>query len=325
MNIYNIDHIPELGLPEHQLPLVFSDKFLAIEAGNKEDVQVVVSDDRDILLPFFLRKSRFVKIIYPIHAPVSLTGPLTAEREQAFMERFVVFVSEKKLADKITAPLHISAYQSALSKGHATGFHVFKVNLQNDFDGYLGRLPYKARYYIRKAEKAGVEVRFGHELMESFYQVYKQHHLTEGIVPYDISYFQNMIAQMRGNCLFAICSYEGKTEGVAFVLWDKEKSYYWCGASDAPVHEGSNRLLQYRIMAYLMSLGVKEYILGGAPEGGNPTGKKLNIERFKKSLSTDSYAGWHWYVVLSPFKIRTYDMLLLGYLKMKKLIGGGQG
>jgi FemAB-related protein (PEP-CTERM system-associated) len=157
---------------------------------------------------------------------VNYGGPLGSEDAQrALLDRVSTQAREERvdlLQVRARGPLPTS-----LPAGHQ------KLTVLIDIppggpDALFKQLSHKMRTKIRKPQKEGVEVRFGHDQLESFYHVLA-HNMRDLGTPVQSRRFFEVIAETFGDSVWFACAYlQGKavSGGCGFV-WGDEMEITW--------------------------------------------------------------------------------------------------
>jgi hypothetical protein len=142
-----------------------------------------------------------------------------------------------------------------------------------------------ARRNVRRAERAGVEVRRGtgdgdwREYL-ALYGDTLQRWGSRASSSYGSALFEALRKHGRTDVDLWLARLEGRPAAGALLVSHGRHVVYWHGASDPLVCPGSSNLLHWRIMDALAARGVTEYDL-------NPSGGHEGVVRFKRGLGSE--------------------------------------
>ncbi len=134
----------------------------------------------------------------------------------------------------------------------------------------------RARTKIRKAERAGVEVTRSSEpdAVESLYALHLETCKRTGAVAEPIEYFEATFATGYFHVFFA--KLDGATLGaITLALFGRRALFDVSASTEEALRLGSNNLLVWRALQWLVDAGAEAYELGVLPEPGQPVRPKM--------------------------------------------------
>jgi hypothetical protein len=154
----------------------------------------------------------------------------------------------------------------------------------------------RARTKIRKAERAGVQVTWssGRDAVEPLYALHLETCRRTGATPEPVEYFESMIASGHFHVFFA--KMDGSMLGaIALALYGGRALFDVSASTEAALRLGSNNLLVWRALQWLIDAGAEAYELGILPEPGQPVRPKMaSIAWHHRSFGGDevpAYSG----------------------------------
>ncbi|HEX9347986.1 MAG TPA: FemAB family XrtA/PEP-CTERM system-associated protein [Gemmatimonadales bacterium] len=148
--------------------------------------------------------------------------------------------------------------------------------LPSDAETLFTRFPAKLRSQIRRPMKEGLEVRFGPEQREPFYEVFARTMRDLGTPVLPRAFFERVSATFADLVVFGVV-YRGEqplAAGCGFV-WRGEFEMTWAGALRESRTFAANMLLYWTFMEQMIARGVRMFNFGRCTPGGG-------THRFKK-------------------------------------------
>jgi serine/alanine adding enzyme len=141
--------------------------------------------------------------------------------------------------------------------------------LFNAFDPNLRRK-------IRKRQKIGVTVEFGHEQLEPFFGVFARNMRDLGTPTQPLALFREIANQFPDDCWFSCAYFEGKpVAGGCGFRFDKEFEMTWVSSLRAYHREAPNLLLYWACMERAIQEGLTTFNFGRCTPGGGTHRFKL--------------------------------------------------
>ena len=297
---------------EQEFPYPFLKEYHQFEEESKAECFFVVSEKEGFSMPIKIAKVAFIKRLTILFPPLNKRGErLTKDLELNFLNEFVQFCINEKLADRIIQPLLLDTFQVYPSNSVFCKFGQLYIETENQteeeiFNGINSR----DKRYIKSAPKNGAVCKF-ENCTEEFYQVFKETMIQNGLYYHDLKYFQDLKDRFPSNSVCAIISVDGKAEGSLFILYSKFAAYFLYGGAITQKVNGSVKLLHYEVIKILKEKGVKNAVLGGARINVDPSKKQYGIQKFKEKLGAKMIEGYLWKKDLSKFKCFLFDTILL--------------
>ncbi len=203
-------------------------------------------------------------------------GPPAARMRELRMN----FGTEKKLLRK--APTDLQPPDTVI------------VNLDCSEQKLLAAMKSKTRYNIGLATRRAVHVRVGREAeLDTFYRLYQETSLRQGIAVEDIQYFVDLFQAARApqgasdaggatRPALYFAEYKHRPLAAAIVLHHSTKAYYLYGGSSLDERQRMpSHLLQWEAMLAARKAGCRSYDLFGIPPNGAPHHPMHGLYQFK--------------------------------------------
>lgn len=244
-------------------------------------------------------------------APRHLDGSLPSmEEEKSFLTEVIEQLKVNKVDFIRQPPTHVH-FQSIPKGAISCPFGSYQVDLKLTEEELWSKVHQKHRNVIRKAEKDGVQIEFGHHLLPDCLELLKQTlTMRSQVGMHADSWFTKMTDTFSKEFLCGVAYFEGKAHGSVFMPWNQEACYYLYGGSSEKPHGGAMNLLHWKAMLLMKSKGVKIYDFVGArinpPEGSKYEG----IQRFKERFGAHLSQGFLWKLPINPIKMKLYEWAL---------------
>jgi FemAB-related protein (PEP-CTERM system-associated) len=140
--------------------------------------------------------------------------------------------------------------------------------LSKDPEAVLKGLPKDIRYMIRKAEKANLSIRRGHELLDEFYRLYAINMKRLGTPVFPRSLFVNLLEEF-GKQVDVMIVYSGSqavASAMSFLFKDSMHPYY-IGGLPVARDLAANNFLWWELMKFAAVSGLKTFDFGRSKKG----------------------------------------------------------
>ena len=160
--------------------------------------------------------------------------------------------------------------------------------LEGGSDAVFGRFKAKLRSQIRKPAKEGVEVRFGAEQVDAFYDVFARHMRDLGTPAQSRAFFRAIAHEYGDDVWFAVAWYQGRpvASGAGF-RWDGEFENTWASSLREFNRTSANMGLYWAMIERAAKEGLTRFNFGRCTPG-SPT------HEFKKQWGAVDEPLW-WY------------------------------
>lgn len=184
-------------------------------------------------------------------------------------------------------------------------------------DDVLSGMNQQWRRNIKKAAKAGVEVRVGDRAdLPAFHTVYAETAARDSFTPRPLGYFQNMYdalnAEAPDRLRLYLAHHEGDLVAATTMVRVGEHAWYSYGASTTAKREvrGSNAV-QWQMITDAMAAGAAVYDLRGITETLDADDPHVGLAQFKVGTGGQAveYAG-EWDLPVSRLLYRAFDLYM---------------
>ena len=102
----------------------------------------------------------------------------------------------------------------------------------------------------------------------------------------------------------------GEKQAAILNINDKKVGYYMYGGITSNSHNGSLRLLHWKIIQKYSKKGIEIYQLGGKRIGKSINKKHENLSKFKMEFGCEVGLGFHFVFVINKLKFLLYNLLV---------------
>lgn len=292
-----------------EFPFVFQKSYECFCLESNLEKVVVQDKSKKIFLPFVLSNSKFLKTLTILHPPLAFSQKITKDEEKTFLEDFIKYATEKKIADRIKFPMHFGKYNSSPVNAKFIKFGMLQINLNQEIDKIFNDFRKNYRYEIKRCQREGVRVTFGHEQFDVFYNLYEKT-MIRNQLHLESKLALKQLIKSSDNFICAVSYFKNEVAGVALVPYSKHSGFYFLGGSaEKQKISGALKIMHWEIIKLLKKKGVDKYIMGGIRMEEIENKKIKGINNFKLGFGCFVDEGFLWRKDLKKFKCRVYDFL----------------
>jgi FemAB-related protein (PEP-CTERM system-associated) len=213
------------------------------------------------VLPLFEVKGPFtgralISVPYAVYGGASAVSDDVHER---------LYDSARELADNLSvrfAEFRTADPVEGLVARH--DYFTFRKRMPNDAKDVLGSYPKKARAAIRHAQtKYCLQSRFGHELLDEFYQVYALSLRRLASPPHARRFFESLLQEFDDRAIVQIVYHEQQAvAGVFSFQFQNQILPYWAGIDTRFNHMNPSNFAYYSLMEHAVGLGLEIFDFG---------------------------------------------------------------
>lgn len=167
------------------------------------------------------------------------------------------------------------------------------LDITPDAATLLAKMRKTTRYSIRKAEKAGVQVRLSTTLadLNIFYTLYQATVTRQKFQPFSWDYLQREFELLTKHQMLQIGIAEeaGKPVSGAMIVLTPHEAFYHQGASVTDAKSVASYLLQWRLIEHAKQAGCKKYNFWGISPADKPNHPWAGLSLFKQGFGGQAY------------------------------------
>jgi hypothetical protein len=289
----------------NSLPFVFLPAYADFICSSKNE-WVEIIEGEDFIVPIRLTKIGPYVSGQLLFYPVRKNGEnITAEEEKVFWEEVLLFLDKEKVCIRLTAPSTYFCCKAYPSKSKYCAFGDYEIYMADmDIADLFKAIHPKHRNVIRNAEKNGVVIKYGKDILKDFYAIYEStmHREKKFCDTYD--FFNGMFDSLgENNIVCGVAYYMDKPLGGLFMPYTLYGGHYLYGASAERVEvTGAINFLHWTTIQLLKKKMVKRYSFSGARLSNIAGTKYEGIQKFKMRFGGNLNEGYLWKTDVNPLK-----------------------
>lgn len=264
-----------------------------------------INDKLSFVLPYAIKSKLIFKSLVFTTDTIYYSFDIDVDQEKKFLNGVIQYFSNKKI-DFIQQPSTNVVFNTYPDNSIFAPFGSYQLDLSLSEKLLWEGMNSKHRNVIRNAEKNTVRIDRGHNNKYIAYMLLKETmDRSEMSFPEKNSY-EHFITTLGKHIEIFVAYKEDDPQGCAVIPNSEFCAYYLWGGSIEKPYLGSMNLLQWELIKYFKSIGVKKYDFVGArikPEEGS---KLEGIQRFKVRFGATMRTGFLWKHIYNPFKFKLY-------------------
>jgi hypothetical protein len=310
--IADLNHPLFKNVSSNDFPVFFSVEYALFLKSQNTKMALVYDEIQRIVMPIKLWSSKVLNYITCLFPPLKNGNLLEAQDEKLFLETFLNFVGQNKLADRISSPENFAIFQSYPNASISARFGSYRVALYpNTFETVF--LKYQARYRsaINNAKKQAIQIKYGKSVLTDFYQLHQLTMQRSSMHVHPLSYFEAYLKYLPNQVHLAVAFANGEAIGAVLNVYNTYSAYYLYGCSSNNTYaSGAIKYLHSDAMEKFISKQVRCYDFVGARLSDVSGTKLQGIQDFKSRFGSDLYKGVLWKYDVNKWKCKTLDKLL---------------
>jgi hypothetical protein len=290
------------------LPIFASEAFLKTVAGEYGWMGgISAAGELRCILPYTVVRKPGVRMIRFRLETTALHQELSEAEEKSFLDDVIAHFRATG-ADMVIPSGNTALFRTYPAGAMAAPYGTFVNDLTQTEEALMSAVRKTYRNNIRRAEKAGVQIKSGTEYLDAAY-----HLVADTLKRSDVGFktydeFKDTVASLGDTLKIFVAEYEGVVQGALVSPFSEHTAYNWyCGSRPEPVL-GSMHLLHWEAMRQFRALGVQRFNFQGVrinPEKGS---KQEGIMNYKKGFGGALVQGYMWKYRLHALKWAAYSM-----------------
>lgn len=236
-------------------------------------------------------------------------GILDKNTEKNFIDEVIVELKKQNIQWIICDRTSRFQVYPTGSKTVLNGSHI--IDLTQSEDEMWTNVHSKHRNVIRKAQKDGVEIKFGGiELLGEYVPIADITYARSKKVNASFDYYKSTIVGIENNTVVVLAIKDDIVQAGGIFFYNSKIGYYIHGASKNEPYAGAANLLIWEVMLYLKKLNVKEFSFVGYHHNTDSDSKLHGIQRFKERFGGVLEVSYNFKVINNKFKYSLYCLVI---------------
>jgi hypothetical protein len=292
---------------DHSLPIFAKEEFL--RAVGDEYGWLGGTDESGTLrcvLPYtIVRKTGLRMVRFRVETIPCGTGLDLAE-EKSFLNSVVQYFRSVG-ADIVIPPTNNTLFRTYPDGANPAPYGSYVIDLQQPEEILWRNISKTSRHDITAAQKNGVSVHEGMELLDSAYDMFRETFRRSKMGFMSRNSFKQLALSLGENCKLLVAEHQGVTQSCSLFAFSTPSSYWIYGGNIQNQQTGAMKLLQWEAIRLFRGLGVHKYDFYGARIDPPKGSKQEGINKMKKHLGGSLLQGYMWKYSLRPSRAWLYS------------------
>ncbi len=292
---------------KEELNVFFSEEYLKYQSKGNSEYLYIYSES--YIAPIIINR-KYIFTFATFHSEPFLYSETPIESEREFLDEALKYAKKQLKIDWFTTTLASSFFGDHPTECKCIPFGSHVCDLEQTEEELFAKMNSKYRNLVKRAEKDGCELKIGREeLLADYAKIDTDTWERSERDGNGEDFYGEKLKAMPDNTLLAIVYLNGEPQAGAFLYYSKSMAYYMFGASVHGAHTGAGRMLHWKLMLYLKSMGVKKYSFVGYRYKADEGSKYVGIQLFKERFGGTLVGGYMFKCVLRPWKKKLFDIL----------------
>jgi len=247
-----------------------------------------------------LRMVRFRLETIPCRAGLDVT------EEKSFLNNVVQYFRNSG-ADVIIPPTNNTLFRTYPEGASAAPYGSYVIDLRQPEETLWKNISKTSRQNITAAQKEGVSVREGMELLDPTYDLIRETFRRSKMGFMGRDSFRQFATSLGENCKLLVAEHQGAIQSCSLFAFSTPSAYWIYGGNIQGQHPGAMKLLQWEAIRLFRALGVHQYDFFGARIDPPKGSKQEGINKMKKHLGGSLSQGYVWKYSLRPWRAWVYS------------------
>jgi lipid II:glycine glycyltransferase (peptidoglycan interpeptide bridge formation enzyme) len=244
---------------------------------------------------------RFRVETIPLGAGIDIAG------ERLFLNSVIQYF-RKVRADVIIPPTNNAVFRTYPDNAQAAPYGTYAIDLAQPADVLWRNIAKTSRHNISAAERDGVSIREGIELLDPAYDLIRETFGRCNMSFMNRTAFRRFAQSLGNNARILMAEYQGIPQSYSLFAFSEACAYWIYGGNILGQHQGATKLLQWEAIRSFRNIGVRKYDFFGARIDPPKNSKQEGINLMKKHLGGTLQKGYIWKYSLRPWQSRLYSM-----------------
>jgi Acetyltransferase (GNAT) domain len=293
------------------LPIYASEAFL--KSVGSEYGWIGGSDQTEKLrciLPYTVIRKAGIRLVRFRVETIPLGADLDLGEEKSFLNSTMEYFRSMG-ADMIIPSNNTAIFRTYPDCAQAAPYGTFVNDLTQSEEILFSKVRKTYRNNIRRAMKAGVQIKTGMEYLDVSYQLVADTLKRSGadvIKGYDD--FKRSLLSLGENVKILVAEHEGVVQGCLISPYSQYGAYNWYAGSKPEPVLGSVHLLHWEAILQFRMMGVERFNFQGVRINPTAASKQEGILNYKKGFGGVMVQGFMWKYGFRPLKFAAYSIAM---------------
>src|ERR1051325_7241503 len=218
---------------------------------------------------------------------------LDLAEEKSFLNSVVQYFRNAG-ADIIIPATNNTLFRTYPDGANYAPYGSYVIDLQQPEEILWRNISKTSRQDITAAQKNGVSVREGMELLDPAYDLFRETFRRSKMSFMSRNSFRQMVLSLGQNCKVLVAEHQGVAQSYSFCAFSAPSAYWIYGGNIQNQQTGAMKLLQWEAIRLFRVLGVQKYDFYGARIDPPKGSKQEGINKMKKHLGGSLSQGYMW-------------------------------
>lgn len=269
------------------------------------------SDTIRCILPYTIVRKMGLRMVRFRVETIACGSELDIHEEKSFLNNVVRYFRTRG-ADIIIPATNNTLFRTYPDGAEPAPYGSYVIDLQQPEDILWRNVSKTTRHNIRGAEKDGVCIREGIDLLDPAYDLIFETFRRSKLSFMSRESFRRFVRSLGENGKLLMAEYQGVAQSYSLFAFSEPRAYWIYGGNIQSHHQGAMKLLQWEAIRRFRELGIAKFDFFGArinPEKGS---KQDGINAMKKHLGATLSEGYMWKYSLRPMRAWLYSVGVRG-------------
>jgi FemAB family len=258
------------------------------------------------ILPYTIVRKAGLRMVRFRVETIPCGAALDVQAERSFLNSVVEYF-RRAGADVIIPPTNNALFRTYPDGADPAPYGSYVIDLQQPEDILLRNVAKTTRSNIRAAQKDGVSIREGFEVLDPAYDLIRDTFRRSKLAFMDRDSFKRFALSLGENGKLLVAEYQGVAHSYSFFAYSTPCAYWMYGGNIQRHHQGAMKLLQWEAILLFRKLGVRKFDFYGARINPQKGSKQEGINLMKKHLGATLAKGYMWKYSLRPWRAWVYS------------------
>ncbi len=258
------------------------------------------------ILPFTVLNKAGLRMVRFRSETIPMGPGLDIDEERSFLNSVVDYFRSAG-ADVIIPGSNNALFRTYPEGAIPAPYGSYVVDLQPSEETLWRNISKTSRQNISSAQKDGVVVREGIEMLDAAYDLIRETFRRSKMSFMDRDSFRRFALSLGEQCKILATEHKGAAQSYSLIAFSAPSAFWVYGGNIENQHPGAMKLQQWEAIRLCRNLGVGKYDFYGARINPPAGSKQEGINKMKKHLGASLAQGYMWKYHLRPVRAWVYS------------------